>query len=332
MNQLTIKESFSLEGKTLHSGQVLKATFYPAPADFGIRFRRVDLEGAPEIPALAEKVVDTTRGTVIGVGEARVSTIEHAMAALYASEVDNCLIEVNGPEMPILDGSALPYIENLERVGLEELNKEKDYYIIKSKTKFKDENTGSSITIYPDDGFSVEVMVEYNSTVLPNQFAILDNLADFHKKVASARTFVFVREIEGLLQHGLIKGGDFDNAIVIYDQPVEQEKIDAICDLVNVSHVELKELGYINPKPLKWDNEPARHKLMDLIGDLALVGRPLKGRVVAIRPGHTANNAFARMLRKEVKHTEVQAPIYDPNKAPGRGDGADRRCARAQLP
>ncbi|MDE6272694.1 MAG: bifunctional UDP-3-O-[3-hydroxymyristoyl] N-acetylglucosamine deacetylase/3-hydroxyacyl-ACP dehydratase [Muribaculaceae bacterium] len=316
MNQLTLKEAFSVEGKTLHSGEVRKATFCPAPAGTGIRFKRIDLEGAPEIPALAEKVVDTTRGTVIAQGDARVSTIEHAMAALYAAGIDNCIVEVNGAEMPILDGSAIAYTENIERVGVEELNEEKDYYIIKSKTKFKDEETGSSITIYPDDGFSVEVMVEYNSPVLPNQFAILDNLEDFHKKVASARTFVFVREIEALLQNGLIKGGDLDNAIVIYDQPVEQERIDAICDLVNVEHVQLKNLGYINPSPLKWDNEPARHKLMDLIGDLALIGRPLKGRVVAIRPGHTINNKFARMLRKEVKHTEIQAPVYDPNKAP----------------
>ncbi|MDE5924855.1 MAG: UDP-3-O-acyl-N-acetylglucosamine deacetylase, partial [Muribaculaceae bacterium] len=206
MNQLTLKDSFTVEGKTLHSGVEMKATFKPAEANTGIRFKRIDLEGEPEIPALAEKVVDTTRGTVIAQGEARVSTIEHAMAALYAAGIDNCVVEVNGPEMPILDGSALHYIENIERVGVEELNEEKDYYIIKSKTKFRDEETGSSITIYPDDGFSVEVMVEYNSPVLPNQFAILDNLADFHKKVASARTFVFVREIEALLQNGLIKG------------------------------------------------------------------------------------------------------------------------------
>ncbi|MDE6330872.1 MAG: bifunctional UDP-3-O-[3-hydroxymyristoyl] N-acetylglucosamine deacetylase/3-hydroxyacyl-ACP dehydratase [Muribaculaceae bacterium] len=316
MNQLTLKDSFTVEGKTLHSGVEMKATFKPAEANTGIRFKRIDLEGEPEIPALAEKVVDTTRGTVIAQGEARVSTIEHAMAALYAAGIDNCVVEVNGPEMPILDGSALHYIENIERVGVKELNEEKDYYIIKSKTKFRDEETGSSITIYPDDGFSVEVMVEYNSPVLPNQFAILDNLADFHKKVASARTFVFVREIEALLQNGLIKGGDLENAIVIYDQPISQEKINQICDVVGVDHVELKNVGYINPTPLKWDNEPARHKLMDLIGDIALVGRPLKGRVVAIRPGHTVNNKFARMLRKEVKHTEIQSPVYDPNKAP----------------
>ncbi|MBD5371157.1 MAG: bifunctional UDP-3-O-[3-hydroxymyristoyl] N-acetylglucosamine deacetylase/3-hydroxyacyl-ACP dehydratase [Bacteroides sp.] len=316
MNQLTLKESFSVEGKSLHTGQVLRATFTPAAVGTGIRFKRVDLEGAPEIPALAEKVVDTTRGTVIAQGDARVSTIEHCMAALYAMGVDNCVIEVNGSEMPILDGSAMPYVENIQRVGLEELSAEKDYYIIKSKTKFKDEESGSQIIIYPDDHFSVEVMVEYNSPVLPNQFAILDNLEDFPAKVASARTFVFVREIEGLLSHGLIKGGDLDNAIVIYDEPVGQDRIDAICDLVNVDHVQLKNLGYINPTPLKWDNEPARHKLMDLIGDIALVGRPLKGRVVAIRPGHTVNNKFARMLRKEVKHTDVQSPLYDPNVAP----------------
>lgn len=316
MNQLTLKSSFSLEGKTLHSGECVKAIFKPAAIDSGIRFKRVDLEGEPEVPALAEKVVDTTRGTVIAQGDVKVSTIEHAMAALYASGIDNCVIEVNGPEMPILDGSAQPYVREIERVGLEELASEKDYYIIKSKTKFKDEETGSSITIYPDDGFSVEVMVEYNSPVLPNQFAILDNLGDFGKKVACARTFVFVRELENLLQNGLIKGGDLDNAIVIYDEQVSQGKIDAICDLVNVPHQELKELGYINPSPLKWDNEPARHKLMDLIGDLSLVGRPLKGRVVAIRPGHTVNNKFARMLRKEVKHTEIQAPLYDPNRSP----------------
>ncbi|MDE6810822.1 MAG: bifunctional UDP-3-O-[3-hydroxymyristoyl] N-acetylglucosamine deacetylase/3-hydroxyacyl-ACP dehydratase [Muribaculaceae bacterium] len=328
MNQLTLKDSFSVEGKTLHSGTVLKATFRPAPANSGIKFKRIDLEGEPEIPALAEKVVDTTRGTVIAQGDARVSTIEHAMAALYASGIDNCLIEVNGSEMPILDGSALPYIEGIENVGVEELAEEKDYYIIKSKTKFKDEETGSSITVYPDDGFSVEVMVEYNSPILPNQFAILDNLADFHKKVASARTFVFVREIEALLKHGLIKGGDLDNAIVIYDEPVEQEKINAICDFMHVDHIEIKNMGYINPKPLKWDNEPARHKLMDLIGDIALVGRPLKGRVVAIRPGHTVNNKFARMLRKEVKHTEIQSPVYDPNKAPL----LDINAIRSMLP
>lgn len=283
MNQLTLKSPIKVEGKGLHSGQLLTAVFNPAPANFGIKFKRVDLEGQPVIDALAENVVDTTRGTVIGKGDVRISTIEHAMSALYAYGIDNCLIEVNGPEIPILDGSAQIYADKIEEVGLEELNADKDYYIIKEKTQYKDPN-GATVTIYPDEGFSVEVMVEYNSSILPNQFAILDDLALFSQEVSSARTFVFVREIENLLKFGLIKGGDLQNSIVIYDQPVSQDKINEICDAVKVPHMTVDRLGYLNPSPLKWDNEPARHKLMDVIGDIALIGRPLKGRVVAIRP------------------------------------------------
>lgn len=316
MNQLTLNSEFSVTGKGLHSGLEITAVFKPAPENTGYRFKRVDLEGAPEIPALAEYVVETTRGTVIGKGDVRVSTIEHAMAALYAAGVDNCLIEVNGPEVPILDGSAIPFVEGIENVGLAEQKADKDFYIIKEKISLKDDETGATLTIYPDDGFSVEVMVEYNSPILPNQFAVLDDLADFKQEVASARTFVFVREIETLLQHGLIKGGDLQNAIVIYDRECPQNQLDKICDAMSAPHMELKGLGYINPKPLQWDNEPARHKLIDLIGDLALIGRPLKGRVVAIRPGHTVNNKFTRMLRKAVKHTEIQAPVYNPNTEP----------------
>lgn len=316
MNQLTLNAPFSVKGKGLHSGLVIEATFTPAGENSGIKFKRIDLEGAPEIPALAENVVDTTRGTVLGLGETRVSTVEHSLAALYAAGIDNCVIEVNGPEMPILDGSARDYVEGIEKVGLKEQTAEKDYYIIKQKTTYKDETTGAMLTVYPDDGFSVEVMVEYNSPVLPNQFAVLDELADFSQEVSGARTFVFVREIEELLKAGLIKGGDLDNAIVIYDKPVEQERIDEICDMVGVPHQHLNNIGYINPTPLKWDNEPARHKLMDVIGDIALIGRPLKGRVVAIRPGHKVNNKFARMIRKEVKHNQVQAPVYNPNLEP----------------
>lgn len=316
MNQMTLKASFLVEGKGLHSGQHLKAVFKPAAVNTGYVFKRVDLPDQPEIEALAENVVDTTRGTVLGRNGVVVSTVEHALAALYAAGIDNCLIEVDGPEIPILDGSAIQYVENIERVGIEEQNADKDFYIIKEKKQFRDDSTGSVLTIYPDDGFSVECMVEYNSPVLPNQFAVLDDLAEFKQEVAKARTFVFVREIEELLSHNLIKGGDLDNAIVIYDRPVSQDKIDHICDVVGVSHMELNSLGYINPKPLVWDNEPARHKLMDMIGDLALIGRPIKGRVVAIRPGHTVNNKFTRMVRKEVRHTEIQAPIYNPNEAP----------------
>ncbi len=316
MQQLTLKEAFEVEGKGLHSGIVIKAKFNPAPENHGIKIKRVDLEDSPVIDAVAENVVDTKRGTVLGKGDAVVSTVEHGLAALYAAGVDNCLIEVDGPEFPILDGSAIIYVNAIEQVGLEEQKADKDFYYIKEKKQFKDEQSGSVLTIYPDDGFSVECMVEYNSPILPNQFAVLDDLAEFKQEVASARTFVFVREIEELLNHNLIKGGDLENAIVIYDQEIPQEKVDKICDIVGVPHMHLSNLGYINPKPLQWDNEPTRHKLMDIIGDLSLIGRPIKGRVVAIRPGHSVNNKFTRMVRKEVKHTEVQSPNYNPNVAP----------------
>lgn len=316
MKQLTLNAPFTLSGKGLHSGMEITATFTPAPENRGYRFRRIDLEGQPEIEALAENVVETTRGTVLGKNGVKVSTVEHALAALYAAGVDNCLVEVDGPELPILDGSAIKYVEKIEEVGLREQEGEKDFYIIKEKMRLKDEESGSVLTIYPDDHFSVEVMVEYNSSVLPNQFAMLDDIAEFKNEVASARTFVFVREIEALLQHGLIKGGDLDNAIVIYDEPVTKENIDRICGLVGVGRMDVSQLGYINPTPLKWDNEPARHKLMDVIGDLALIGRPIQGRVVAVRPGHTVNNKFTRMVRKEVRHTEIQSPYYNPNEEP----------------
>ncbi|MDE5876278.1 MAG: bifunctional UDP-3-O-[3-hydroxymyristoyl] N-acetylglucosamine deacetylase/3-hydroxyacyl-ACP dehydratase [Muribaculaceae bacterium] len=316
MNQLTLNAPFEVSGKGLHSGEYIKATFKPAPDNHGYKFKRVDLAGEPVIDAVAENVVDTTRGTVLGKGDVRVSTVEHALAALYAAGIDNCLIELDGPELPILDGSASEYVAKIEETGLKEQAADKDFYIIKEKTQIKDETTGSTLTIYPDDGFSVEVMVEYNSQILPNQFAVLDDLAEFKQEVASARTFVFVREIEKLIENGLIKGGDLNNAIVIYDEPVEQDKIDQICDLVGVERMHLSSLGYINPVPLKWDNEPARHKLMDVIGDLALIGRPLKGRVVAVRPGHTINSKFTRMVRKAVRHMDAQAPLYNPNLEP----------------
>lgn len=313
MNQLTLAASFSVTGKGLHSGQVINATFIPAPENHGFKFKRIDIEGQPVIDALAENVVDTTRGTVLGKNDVKVSTVEHALSALYAAGVDNCLIEVDGPELPILDGSAVLYANAIERVGIKAQEAEKEFYIVKEKQQIKDEATGSTITMYPDDSFSVEVMVEYNSPILPNQFAVLDDLAEFRHEVASARTFVFVREIEELVDHNLIKGGDLDNAIVIYDRPIEQDKINHICDVVGVEHMHLDKLGYINPKPLSWDNEPARHKLVDLIGDLALIGRPIRGRVVAIRPGHSINNKLARKIRKEVRHNEVQSPVYNPN-------------------
>lgn len=316
MNQITLKGEFTLTGKGLHTGLEITARFLPAPENHGYKFKRVDLEGEPVIDALAENVVATNRGTVIAKSEARVSTIEHAMAALYAAGVDNVLIEVNAPELPILDGSARFYCEEIARVGLAEQNADKDFYYIKSKLEVRDDTTGSSILVLPDDEFSVDVKIDFDSVVLNNQFASLEHVENFPEEIAASRTFVFVREIEPLVKGNLIKGGDLDNAIVIYDSPMEQAELDRLADLMNVPHKDVSMFGYINNIPLTSENEPARHKLLDLIGDLALIGRPLKGRVIATRPGHSINTTFAKRIRREIKHQEVQAPVYNPDKEP----------------
>jgi len=317
LKQQTLKESFSLSGKGLHTGLSLTVTFNPAPENHGYKIQRIDLEGQPIIEAVADHVKETTRGTVLAKGDVKVSTVEHGMAALYALGIDNCLIQVNGPEFPILDGSAKYYVQNIERVGIEEQNAPKDFYIIRKKIEFRDEETGSHIIVLPDDCFSVDVLVSYDeSTVIPNQFASLEHMDDFKKEISEARTFCFVREIEPMLSAGLIKGGDLDNAIVIYERKLPQEKIDGLCNVLGVSPINAEELGYLQHKPLVWDNEPARHKLLDIIGDLALIGKPIQGRIIATRPGHTINNQFARTMRKEIRMHEVQAPIYDCNEAP----------------
>ena len=316
LKQKTLKDSFSLSGKGLHTGLDLTVTFNPAPENHGYKIQRTDLEGQPIIDAVADNVVDTTRGTVLAKGNIKVSTVEHGMAALYALGIDNCLIQVNGPEFPILDGSAIQYVEQIRNVGIEEQTAVKDFYIIKSKIEIKDETTGSSIIVLPDDDFSINVLISYDSTILPSQFATLENMADFPEEIAGSRTFVFVRDIEPLLKAGLIKGGDLDNAIVIYERPMPQESFDKLADVMGVPHMDAQHLGYINHKPLVWSNEPARHKLLDIIGDLALIGRPIKGRIIATRPGHTINNKFARQMRKEIRLHEIQAPIYNCNQAP----------------
>lgn len=316
MKQRTIKDSFSVSGKGLHTGLMINATFKPAPAGFGYKFKRIDLEDQPEIDAVAENVVETQRGTVIARGEVRISTIEHALAALYAANIDNCLIELDAPEMPILDGSAIEFVKKLDEVGFEELTEEKDYYIVKQKMEVVDETTGASIIALPDDDFSVETMIEFKSPVLSNQFAMLTSLDKFKDEIAASRTFVFVREVEPLVNHNLIKGGDLDNAIVIYDSPMSQETLDKLADLMGVVHKDANELGYLNNKPLVFDNEPARHKLLDVLGDISLIGRPLKGRIIAVRPGHTINTTFAKKVRQEIKRQNIQAPIYNPNLAP----------------
>ena len=311
--QKSLKGSFSLCGKGLHTGLSLTVTFNPAPENYGYKIQRIDLEGMPIIDAVAEHVVDTQRGTVLGKGDVRVSTVEHGLAALYALGIDNCLIQVNGPEFPILDGSAAMYITKIEEVGIEELNAPKDWYIIRKKIEVKDEETGSCITILPDEEFSLTAMCSFNSKFINSQFATLDKMDAFPTEIAQARTFVFVRDIEPLLKANLIKGGDLDNAIVIYEKQTTQERLDQLADFLKVPHMDATKLGYIQ---LVWENECTRHKLLDIIGDMALIGKPIKGRIIATRPGHTINNKFARQMRREIRKHEIQAPIYDPNDAP----------------
>lgn len=316
MKQTTIMAPFSVSGKGLHTGMMINAEFLPAPENHGYKIQRTDIEGEPIINCLAEQVVQTSRGTVIANGKVTVSTIEHAMAALYAAGIDNVLIRVNGPEIPILDGSAIEYCKKIEEVGIQEQSVEKDYYIVKQKIEVSDPNTGASIVVLPDTDFSVDVMVQFDSPVLNNQFASLGAMENFSKEIAQSRTFVFVREIEPLLKANLIKGGDLENAVVIYDREMPQSELDQLADTMGVPHKQVSEFGYIQASPLRWDNEPARHKLLDIVGDLALIGRPLKGKVIATRPGHSINTTFSQKIRKEIKRQDVQAPLYDPNKEP----------------
>ncbi|MEE1177549.1 MAG: bifunctional UDP-3-O-[3-hydroxymyristoyl] N-acetylglucosamine deacetylase/3-hydroxyacyl-ACP dehydratase [Paludibacteraceae bacterium] len=315
-NQKTLKGEFSISGVGLHTGLAINATFKPAPAGTGIKFKRVDIEGENEIDALAENVVETSRGTVIAKGDVKVSTIEHAMSALYAMGVDNCMIEISGAEMPILDGSAAPFVKEILAVGLEDLDAEREYYVVRKKTEFVNETTGSKYTFIPDEDFSMTVMVKYPSAVLSNQFANLDSIADFQNEVASCRTFVFVKEIEPLVKNNLIKGGDLNNAIVVYDAKMSQEEVDHLCDIMGKPHMKAENIGYMSNEPLRFENEPARHKMLDLIGDLALIGKPIKGKVIAVCPGHTANADLTKKLRKEIKRQEVVIPSYDPNLEP----------------
>ena len=315
--QTTLKGKFSLQGKGLHTGLPVNITFNPAPPNTGYVIKRTDLENQTEIPALAEYITDTARGTSLEKDGAKISTIEHAMAALYAAQIDNCLIEVDQPEFPILDGSSKFYTQAIAETGIEEQDEERNYFIVKKRLEYKDETTGASIVILPDDKFSVDAMISYEgSQILGNQFASLGSLDKFPEEISECRTFVFVREIEQLLKANLIKGGDLDNAIVIYDQMTDQANIDHLTDVLGKEHIKVENLGYINKEPLRFSNECARHKLLDVIGDLALIGQQIKGHVIATCPGHTINSGFTKMVRKSLRHQETSVPFYDPNEAP----------------
>lgn len=297
--QFTINEPFSLSGKGLHTGLNINAKFIPAKENTGIIFRRIDLEEPVDIPALASYVSATERGTVLKKGDASVSTIEHIMSAFMAHGIDNCIIEVNAPEVPILDGSAKLVVEAINKVGIKELDAEKKYYEVKEEMTFT--NGNSTIRLLPADDFCAEVTIDFNSPILKRQTASICGFTNYDKEISSARTFVFVREIALLLQHNLIKGGDLDNAIVIYDQPLSKDTITAICKELNIPVIDVEDLGYLNHRPLEWENEPARHKLLDLIGDLSLIGRPIKGKILAEKPGHGYNTFVAQEILKLIK-------------------------------
>lgn len=293
--QRTIAKPFTLSGRGLHTGLELTARFCPADEDTGYRICRVDLDARPIIPATAEYVVNTRLGSVYGIGDVRCSTVEHAMSAFFAMGIDNLLIEVNGPEIPILDGSAEPYMRCINDVGIVEQTADKHIIAPGEIVKVETEN-GSSIKILPADDFRLTVTIDFGGRFLGMQTATLNNIRDFEEEICRARTFVYVRDIEPLLAAGLIKGGNLDNAIVIYETPTTQERIDMLCKLTGVEHHDASAMGYIQHKPLVWENEPARHKLLDLIGDLAQVGAEIHGHVIATKPGHTVNNKFARKL------------------------------------
>lgn len=315
-HQKTLKSSFSLTGKGLHTGLNIQITFLPAPVNHGIRIKRIDLEGTPDIPAHAEYVTSTNRGTLLKKGEAQVMTIEHALSTLFAFGIDNCMIEVDAPEFPILDGSGKSYIEQIQKVGIEEQEKsDKDIFIIKKRYEYKDPVSGASITILPDDHFSIDVFVDYNSSIVQAQYANLENLTDFVEQIAQARTFVFVHELEPLIHQDLIKGGDLDNAIVIYDKKISQENMDKLSQLLKQKSIDATQLGILS-EPLRFDNELARHKLLDVIGDLSLIGKPIQGKVIAKYPGHKVNTELAKIIRKEIRKQEVQAPKYDDSLPP----------------
>jgi UDP-3-O-[3-hydroxymyristoyl] N-acetylglucosamine deacetylase/3-hydroxyacyl-[acyl-carrier-protein] dehydratase len=316
--QRTLAKEVSLSGKGLHTGLSVTITFKPAPANHGYKFCRTDLPGMPVIDALAENVTETSRGTTLVQNGASVSTVEHALSALYGLQVDNAIIELDGPEAPIMGGAASKFTEAIRSVGFKEQKEERNYFVVKQKITYSDEEHGVDLIVYPDDHLSINVLIDYNSRILGNQYAILDSIDDFEKEICKSRTFVFFHELEPLHRIGLIKGGDLDNAVVILEKEVEQEEIDRIAKLFNRPGITKHTAGILNNTELRYPNEPARHKLLDIMGDLALVGQPIKGKIVATRPGHFANTHLAKLIRQEIKkaHSKINIPVYDPEVPP----------------
>ena len=312
--QQTLGSSISFSGKGLHTGVVVNMTVNPAPENNGIVFRRVDIEGQPIVPALCEYVTDTSRGTTIECGEAKVSTIEHIVSALWSMGVDNAVIDIDGPETPIMDGSAREYVQRIGEVGIVEQQADRKYYEVTEKQVYTIPDKGVAIIIYPDDEFSVSVHVDYNSKVIGNQYATLDIYNDYVEDIAPCRTFVFLHELEPLLKMNLIKGGDLDNAIVVVENPVSDEQLEHLKRVFNKEDIQVTG-GYLNNLQLRANNELARHKLLDLLGDFALLGMRIKGRVWASRPGHYPNTEFMKQLISVIRRDgEKPAFKYNPAK------------------
>lgn len=302
--QRTVSREVSLSDVGLHTGKKVNLTFCPVKENFGIKFQRTDIEGQPIIEADVDYVTDIQRGTTLTKNGNSVSTIEHSLAALTGLGIDNCLIKIDSQEVPIMDGSSKPFIEILKKAGIKELNADKNYLVIKEPIKFTIEEKGIELIALPDDHYNITSMIDYESPVLGKQFANLDKIEDFEEEIASSRTFCFLHELEFLAKHNLIKGGDLSNAIVVVDKVIEKERLDEIAKILNKPSVEVKEEGILDNIELRHANEPARHKLLDIVGDLTLVGRPIKGKIIASKPGHGPNTEFAKLIKKSIKKME----------------------------
>jgi len=314
--QKTLAKPFTISVKGLHTGVKVTMKFNPAPENHGFKFKRTDLPGQPIIEADCDLVVDTSRGTLLEKNGARIGTIEHTLAAMTGMDLDNVLVEVDNEEAPIMDGSARSFVEAIEEAGVTEQDAEREYLVIKEKIVCSLGESGAELIALPDEDYCINTMISFNSRVLNNQFATMNSISDFKDEIANCRTFVFLHELEFLLQNNLIKGGELDNAIVIIDKDVNQSELDRLADVFKHERVEVKSQGVLNNIDLYYDNECARHKLLDVVGDLTLVGKHIKGRIIATKPGHGVNTSMARLLKKEWKKQNSSIPVYDPNKPP----------------
>ncbi len=316
--QHTLQSAVSISGTGLHTGVNVDMTLRPAHAGFGFQFQRVDLPGMPVIKADCDLVTDTSRGTTLEQNDVKVSTVEHVLAALVGMGVDNCLIEINGPEIPIIDGSSGPFVDIIEETGVVEQDAAKAWYTIDTNLSFFDEKKRVELTLLPATNYEITTLIDFNSPVLGTQHASLKTMEEFQSQIAPCRTFCFLHELEMLIDNNLIKGGDINNAIVVVDKPVTEEEMSRLAKAFGRTKVEVKTEGYLNNLELRFPNEPARHKLLDIIGDLALIGYPIKGHIIASRPGHSSNVEFAKKIKhyiKKNKHTKG-IPVYNPNRPP----------------